>query len=75
MGAMSWQPILTAPQDGTVILARGTAHGDYGYTSDCETTYLIRWESHRWRVTQPMPRYFNGFTPMWWYDVPIHHDI
>jgi hypothetical protein len=70
-----WQPIETAPKDGTLICAYGIAHGDYGYTEAESTEFKIRWRKNMagcgmWEIDDITPRYFNGFTPKHWMPLP-----
>ncbi len=69
---MEWQPIETAPRDGSEIIAFGIKRGDYGYTSDEETWTGVRWsnESKCWLETKPATRYSNGFKPTHWMPLP-----
>jgi hypothetical protein len=65
-----WQPIETAPKDGTVFLASGTIYGDYGYTQDEEATFKCQWSGGRWSMAQPTGRYFVGFDVDTWMPIP-----
>lgn len=64
-----WQPIETAPKDGTEIIAFGFSRGDYGY--DDEYTWTgVRWGRQGWATTKPTGRYFIGFAPTHWTPLP-----
>ncbi len=65
-----WQPIETAPRDGTEIIAWGVMQGDYGYTPDEYTWTGVQWTCAGWSVTKPTGRYFRGFTPTHWMHLP-----
>lgn len=65
-----WQPIESAPKDGTEIIAWGMMRGDYGYTPDEPTWTGVRWTNAQWQVTKPTARHFAGFTPTHWTPLP-----
>lgn len=76
-----WKPIETAPKDGRTLLCCGIAFGDWGYTSDEIAVYFVSWyryknidmkspEGGKWQVLQPVGRYWNGFEPTHWLEIP-----
>lgn len=67
-----WQPIETAPKDGTEVIAWGLFPGDYGYTESENGWTGVKWNrlSKEWQVTKPTPRYFQGFKPTHWIPRP-----
>ena len=67
---MDWQPIESAPKDGTEIIAWGVFNEDYGYTDRKESWTGIRWQINGWVTTKPTARHFNGFTPSHWMALP-----
>lgn len=66
---MEWQPISTAPKDGTAVLTYGTLHGDYGYTEDEKIITLAYCVSGTW-ICQKSNRYSSGYTPTHWISLP-----
>ncbi len=65
-----WQPIKTAPTDGTEFIGYGKRHGTYGYTDDEWTWTGCRWSNGAWCTTKAEPRYSHGFTFSHWYPLP-----
>lgn len=70
---MIWQPIETAPRDGTEIIGLGLMIGDYGYTPDHTTWTGISWCVNGWQTTKPQGRHFCGFVPTHWMPLPHTH--
>ena len=70
---MEWQPIETAPRDGSEIIAFGIRGGDYGYTSDEKAWTGVSWSNSLklWIETKAAPRYSNGFKPTHWIPLPL----
>ena len=65
-----WQPIETAPKDGTEVIVYGIRLGDWGYTEDKPDWTGARYINGHWTETKPTPRYCNGFKPTHWLPLP-----
>lgn len=78
---MEWQPIETAPKD-RMIFTYGIAWGDWGYTPNTETTNFVQWhkdlnypEGGYWQNFSGGGRYYNGYKPYFWFDLPKYPKI
>jgi hypothetical protein len=48
---MNWQPIKTAPKDGTEILAVGQWHGEIGEGELKPSIHVVSWVYGIWEIT------------------------
>lgn len=73
---MKWQPIETAPKDGTEIIAWGIRFGSWGYTEDRKCWTGVKWDRGNWErpgnwfETRATPQYSAGFKPTHWMPLP-----
>lgn len=65
---MSWQPISTAPKDGTVVLTYGSLHDDgapYGI-GETPTIKVSQWTERAGWVCDA----WGSHQPVWWMPLP-----
>jgi Protein of unknown function (DUF551) len=77
---MNWQPIETAPKDGTEIIAYGIRSCCLGHEKDEETWSSVWWASSfylrgelvdaHWVESKVGIRYNSRFTPTHWMPLP-----
>ena len=63
---MTWQPINTAPKNGSLMIGWGVFPGEWGYTPDVTGPAFMRWNGAFWAPTQGGGRYDRGFIPSLW---------
>lgn len=68
----AWQPIETAPKDGTNIRAYGTRHGSWGYSEDELVSIDAAWHGtgRRWIDVRDQAFIQRRFTPTHWMPLP-----
>lgn len=65
---MNWQPIDTAPRDGTRILVSGYDYGHRGGVPPQRVMYLLHWDKDCWRTDSRHIETFNKETH--WHPLP-----
>lgn len=64
-----WQPMETAPKDGTSILTFGRLPGSYGYSDEEYCCSVSFWCQTGW-ISQRSISFGNSFIPTHWMDLP-----
>jgi len=71
---MDWQPIETAPKDGSVLFGYGTRHSASDIAEDEKAVTKIRYGQYgrnwHWYEAAATPRGATGFTPTHWLPIP-----
>lgn len=65
-----WQPIVTAPQDGTRIICWALVFGSPGYTDDSWQAIFCRHNGDRLMISQPTGGHYEGFKATHWMPLP-----
>lgn len=66
-----WQPLDTAPKDGTEVLGYGRLLGTYGYTADEDCHDIMwSWDGVNWRSAKCARPHSSGFRPLGWQPLP-----